>query len=63
MLIPSNTFSHYDQVLNTTVLVRAVPSLYGWTGGGEIGVDVYFSMAYGNAIKPAMEMAKWFDTN
>jgi 5-methyltetrahydropteroyltriglutamate--homocysteine methyltransferase len=63
MLFPSNTFSHYDQVLDTTVLVRAVPSLYGWTGGGDIGVDVYFSMAHGNAIKPAMEMAKWFDTN
>jgi 5-methyltetrahydropteroyltriglutamate--homocysteine methyltransferase len=62
MLIPGNTFSLYDQVLDT-VLVRAVPSLYGWTGGGEIGVDVYFSMAHGNAIKPAMEMAKWFDTD
>jgi hypothetical protein len=47
----------------TTLLVRAVPSLYGWTGVGDIGVDVYFSMAHGNAIKPAMEMAKWFDTD
>ncbi len=63
MPIPSNTFSHYDQVLNTTVLVRAVPSLYGWTGGGDIGVDVYFSMAHGNAINSAMEMTKWFDTD
>ncbi|XP_019150135.1 PREDICTED: 5-methyltetrahydropteroyltriglutamate--homocysteine methyltransferase-like [Ipomoea nil] len=30
---------------------------------GEIGFDTYFSMARGNAIVPAMEMTKWFDTN
>ncbi|KAH9547233.1 hypothetical protein CY35_11G024900 [Sphagnum magellanicum] len=61
-LIPSNTFSYYDQVLDTTALVGAVPPLYGWTGG-DIGLDIYFSMARGNATKPAMEMTKWFDTN
>ncbi|KAH8952025.1 hypothetical protein BDL97_09G062800 [Sphagnum fallax] len=61
-LIPSNTFSYYDQVLDTTALVGAVPPRYGWTGG-EIGLDVYFSMARGNATQPAMEMTKWFDTN
>ncbi|MCO5607402.1 hypothetical protein L7F22_061598 [Adiantum nelumboides] len=60
--IPSNTFSYYDQVLDTTALVGAVPSRYEWTGG-EIGFDVYFSMARGNAKNPAMEMTKWFDTN
>jgi 5-methyltetrahydropteroyltriglutamate--homocysteine methyltransferase len=61
-LIPSNTFSYYDQVLDTTAMVGAVPSRYEWTGG-DIGHDVYFSMARGNASKPAMEMTKWFDTN
>ncbi|CAM6023948.1 unnamed protein product [Sphagnum balticum] len=61
-LIPSNIFSYYDQVLDTTALVGAVPPLYGWTGGG-IGLDVYFSMVHGNATKPAMEVTKWFDTN
>ncbi|CAK9882910.1 unnamed protein product [Sphagnum jensenii] len=61
-LIPSNTFSYYDQVLDTTALVGAVPPRYGWTGG-EIGLDIYFSMARGNATQPAMEMTKWFDTN
>lgn len=60
--IPSNTFSYYDQVLDTTALLGAVPPRYGWTGG-EIGFDVYFSMARGNAKDPAMEMTKWFDTN
>ncbi|KAK4492307.1 hypothetical protein RD792_003110 [Penstemon davidsonii] len=61
--IPSNTFSYYDQVLDTTAMLGAVPSRYGWSGGGEIGFDIYFSMARGNASVPAMEMTKWFDTN
>ncbi|XP_031477069.1 5-methyltetrahydropteroyltriglutamate--homocysteine methyltransferase 1 [Nymphaea colorata] len=60
--IPSNTFSYYDQVLDTTAMLGAVPPRYGWNGG-EIGFDTYFSMARGNATVPAMEMTKWFDTN
>ncbi|KAL3715541.1 hypothetical protein ACJRO7_007296 [Eucalyptus globulus] len=60
--IPSNTFAYYDQVLDTTAMLGAVPPRYGWNGG-EIGFDVYFSMARGNASVPAMEMTKWFDTN
>ncbi|KAH7675250.1 Cobalamin-independent methionine synthase protein [Dioscorea alata] len=60
--IPSNTFSYYDQVLDTTAMLGAVPPRYGWTGG-EIGFDIYFSMARGNSSQPAMEMTKWFDTN
>ncbi|XVE79115.1 hypothetical protein DITRI_Ditri14bG0032100 [Diplodiscus trichospermus] len=46
--IPSNSFSYYDQVLDTTAMLGAVPSRYGWNGG-KIGFDVYFSMARGNA--------------
>lgn len=60
--IPSNTFSYYDQVLDTTAMLGAVPDRYKWNGG-EIGFDIYFSMARGNASVPAMEMTKWFDTN
>ncbi|KAI3900676.1 hypothetical protein MKW92_025554 [Papaver armeniacum] len=60
--IPSNTFSYYDHMLDTTAMLGAVPSRYNWTGG-EIGFDTYFSMARGNATLPAMEMTKWFDTN
>ncbi|XP_007015561.2 PREDICTED: 5-methyltetrahydropteroyltriglutamate--homocysteine methyltransferase [Theobroma cacao] len=60
--IPSNTFSYYDQMLDNTAMLGAVPPRYGWNGG-EIGFDVYFSMARGNASVPAMEMTKWFDTN
>jgi 5-methyltetrahydropteroyltriglutamate--homocysteine methyltransferase len=61
-LIPSNTFAFYDQVLDTTAMLGAVPPRYNWTGG-EIGLDTYFSMGRGNASVPAMEMTKWFDTN
>ena len=60
--IPSNTFSYYDQVLDTTAMLGAVPERYSWTGG-EIGLSTYFSMARGNASVPAIEMTKWFDTN
>ncbi|MBA0742745.1 hypothetical protein Gogos_015766 [Gossypium gossypioides] len=60
--IPSNTFSYYDQVLDATSMLGAVPPRYGWNGG-EIRFDTYFSMARGNASVPAMEMTKWFDTN
>ncbi|KAI3925368.1 hypothetical protein C5167_045714 [Papaver somniferum] len=60
--IPSNTFAYYDQVLDTTAMVGAVPARYNWNGG-EIGFDTYFSMARGNATIGAMEMTKWFDTN
>ncbi|RZS09436.1 hypothetical protein BHM03_00040515 [Ensete ventricosum] len=60
--IPSNTFSYYDQMLDTTAMLGAVPERYNFTSG-EIGFDIYFSMARGNASVPAMEMTKWFDTN
>ncbi|KAE9465742.1 hypothetical protein C3L33_02366, partial [Rhododendron williamsianum] len=55
--IPSNTFSYYDQVLDTTAMIGAVPPRYGWNGG-EIEFGTYFSMARGNATVPAMEMTK-----
>lgn len=60
--IPSNTFSYYDQMLDTTAMLGAVPPRYGWKSG-EVGLETYFSMARGNAHVPAMEMTKWFDTN
>ncbi|MGH7506892.1 MAG: 5-methyltetrahydropteroyltriglutamate--homocysteine S-methyltransferase, partial [Longimicrobiales bacterium] len=69
--IPSGDFSLYDHVLDTAVLVGAVPRRYGWSGG-VVGLDTYFAMARGiqekdldveRAGTPAMEMTKWFDTN
>ncbi len=70
-LIPSNTFSFYDQVLDTTAMVGAVPARYGWQpgdgGAAEVDLDSYFTMARGAQDAghdvTAMEMTKWFDTN
>jgi 5-methyltetrahydropteroyltriglutamate--homocysteine methyltransferase len=59
--VPSNHFSLYDQVLDTCVLVGAVPERYGAVG--EVDLDTYFAMARGRADATAMEMTKWFDTN
>src|SRR5688572_13768623 len=65
-LIPSNTFSYYDLVLDTTAMVGAVPERYGWHGG-DVDLDTYFAMARGAQTDgldvTAMEMTKWFDTN
>ena len=57
--VPSNHFSLYDQVLDTCVLVGAVPARYG----GTVDLDTYFAMARGRADVTAMEMTKWFDTH
>jgi 5-methyltetrahydropteroyltriglutamate--homocysteine methyltransferase len=60
--IPSNDFSLYDQMLDMTCLLGAVPERYGWSGG-HVDISTYFAMARGNASTTAMEMTKWFDTN
>ncbi|NVI88453.1 5-methyltetrahydropteroyltriglutamate--homocysteine S-methyltransferase [Actinomadura sp. BRA 177] len=57
--IPSNTFSFYDQMLDTSVLVDAVPERYRRLDG----LDRYFAMARGVQDVPPLEMTKWFDTN
>jgi 5-methyltetrahydropteroyltriglutamate--homocysteine methyltransferase len=60
--IPANHFSLYDQVLDTCVLVGAVPERFGAIGR-DVDLDTYFAMARGRADATAMEMTKWFDTN
>ena len=66
--IPSNDFSFYDQVLDTTLMVGAIPERYGQFTEA-IDLDTYFAMARGRSESsagpgvPAMEMTKWFDTN
>src|SRR5690606_19519903 len=45
--IPSNDFSLYDHVLDTSVMVGAIPEIYGWTGG-PVPLDTYFAMARGS---------------
>src|SRR3569623_1634993 len=77
-VIPSNDFSLYDHVLDTSVMVGAIPAIYGWTGG-NVPLATYFAMARGSEGEgetcshghvhhgghgvPAQEMTKWFDTN
>jgi 5-methyltetrahydropteroyltriglutamate--homocysteine methyltransferase len=45
-VIPSNDFSFYDQVLDTSVMVGAIPDIYGWRGG-PVPLATYFAMARG----------------
>ncbi len=65
--VPVNTFSWYDQVLDTSLMVGAVPSRYAGVASDDriSGFDaaVYFAMARGNADVTPQEMTKWFDTN
>jgi 5-methyltetrahydropteroyltriglutamate--homocysteine methyltransferase len=57
--IPSNTFSLYDHVLDTAVMVNAVPERFT----GLDGLNAYFAMARGiDGIAP-LEPARWFDTS
>ncbi|KAF0243085.1 MAG: 5-methyltetrahydropteroyltriglutamate--homocysteine methyltransferase, partial [bacterium] len=72
-LIPSNDFSFYDQVLDMTLLIGAIPKRYEGLLQEELVLDrgfpleTYFAMARGkqkNGVDiTAMEMTKWFDTN
>jgi 5-methyltetrahydropteroyltriglutamate--homocysteine methyltransferase len=59
--LPSNTFSYYDQVLDTAVLVGAIPDRYSALGLDEL--ETYFAMARGTENVAPLEMTKWFDTN
>jgi 5-methyltetrahydropteroyltriglutamate--homocysteine methyltransferase len=61
-LIPVGDFAFYDQMLNMTALLGAVPARFN-VGKDEVGLDLYFAMARGTDNQPAMEMTKWFDTN
>lgn len=60
--VPVNDFAFYDQMLDMTSLLGAVPPRYNWSGS-NVDINTYFAMARGNATTPAMEMTKWFDTN
>ncbi|MGN7864340.1 5-methyltetrahydropteroyltriglutamate--homocysteine S-methyltransferase [Chryseobacterium sp. 22458] len=68
-LIPCNDFSYYDQVLDMSLIVGAVPSRYHEVvlKKNNTELDLYFAMARGYQKEgldiTAMEMTKWFDTN
>ncbi|PHO11155.1 5-methyltetrahydropteroyltriglutamate--homocysteine S-methyltransferase [Malaciobacter canalis] len=57
--ISSNDFSYYDNMLDTTILLGAIPQRFENLEDEEL----YFAMARGNKEAVAMEMTKWFNTN
>jgi 5-methyltetrahydropteroyltriglutamate--homocysteine methyltransferase len=68
-LIPSNDFSFYDQILDMSLMVNAIPERFHEIvlHGRNSELDLYFAMARGfqrdGMDLTAMEMTKWFDTN
>jgi 5-methyltetrahydropteroyltriglutamate--homocysteine methyltransferase len=64
--IPSNDFSFYDHMLDTVIMLSAIPQRF--KAENLTGMHLYFAMARGTQLKdgsiiPAMEMTKWFNTN
>ena len=57
--ISSNDFSYYDNMLDTSILLGAIPKRFESLKDEEL----YFTMARGNETCVAMEMTKWFNTN
>lgn len=68
-LVPCNDFSFYDQVLDTSLMVGAIPQRYHDLQEKKQlpDIDLLFAMARGYQKDghdvTAMEMTKWFDTN
>ncbi|MEZ4530864.1 MAG: 5-methyltetrahydropteroyltriglutamate--homocysteine S-methyltransferase [Thermomicrobiales bacterium] len=62
-LVAVNDFSFYDQMLDMSVLLGALPERFG---SGPVDLDTYFRMARGERQTggvAALDMTKWFDTN
>ncbi|MGJ0319972.1 5-methyltetrahydropteroyltriglutamate--homocysteine S-methyltransferase [Aliarcobacter cryaerophilus] len=57
--IASNDFSLYDNMLDSSILIGAIPKRFQHLKDEEL----YFAMARGNQDCVAMEMTKWFNTN
>lgn len=58
--VPVNTFSYYDQMLDTAVMLGALPARAAQVPDE---LDRYFAAARGNEEVAPLEMTKWFDTN
>ncbi|MDD5201719.1 MAG: 5-methyltetrahydropteroyltriglutamate--homocysteine S-methyltransferase [Sulfurimonas sp.] len=57
--ISSNDFSLYDTVLDTSIMLGAIPKRFASLKDETL----YFAMARGDAERVAMEMTKYFNTN
>ncbi|MET8788039.1 5-methyltetrahydropteroyltriglutamate--homocysteine S-methyltransferase [Streptomyces sp. NPDC004589] len=60
--VPTGDFSYYDHVLDTTVMVGAIPERHRTVVDAD-ATDGYFAMARGTQEVAPLEMTKWFDTN
>ncbi|MEV8451631.1 5-methyltetrahydropteroyltriglutamate--homocysteine S-methyltransferase [Streptomyces sp. NPDC052095] len=60
--VPTGDFSYYDHVLDTSVMVGAVPDRHRAAVAAD-ALDGYFAMARGTQDVAPLEMTKWFDTN
>ncbi|MCP9206760.1 5-methyltetrahydropteroyltriglutamate--homocysteine S-methyltransferase [Streptomyces cucumeris] len=60
--VPTGDFSYYDHVLDTTVMVGAIPDRHRDAVAAD-PLDGYFAMARGTQDVAPLEMTKWFDTN
>ncbi|MBU6530673.1 5-methyltetrahydropteroyltriglutamate--homocysteine S-methyltransferase [Streptomyces sp. A108] len=60
--VPTGDFSLYDHVLDTTVMVGAIPARHRNSFDAD-ALDGYFAMARGTQEAAPLEMTKWFDTN
>ncbi|MBL1085227.1 5-methyltetrahydropteroyltriglutamate--homocysteine S-methyltransferase [Streptomyces actinomycinicus] len=60
--VPTGDFSYYDHVLDTTVMVGALPARHRAAVETD-ALDGYFAMARGTQDVAPLEMTKWFDTN
>ncbi|WP_371599688.1 5-methyltetrahydropteroyltriglutamate--homocysteine S-methyltransferase [Streptomyces sp. NBC_00564] len=60
--VPTGDFSYYDHVLDTSIMVGAIPERH--RAAVELdALDGYFAMARGTQEVAPLEMTKWFDTN
>ncbi|WP_420078566.1 5-methyltetrahydropteroyltriglutamate--homocysteine S-methyltransferase [Streptomyces sp. JL4002] len=60
--VPTGDFSYYDHVLDTSVMLGAVPARHREAVAAD-PLDGYFAMARGTQDVAPLEMTKWFDTN
>lgn len=60
--VPTGDFSYYDHVLDTSVMVGAIPERHRAAVAAD-PLDGYFAMARGTQEVAPLEMTKWFDTN
>ncbi|WP_392675059.1 5-methyltetrahydropteroyltriglutamate--homocysteine S-methyltransferase [Streptomyces sp. LN785] len=61
-MTPTGDFSYYDHVLDTSVMVGAIPQRHRKAVESDT-LDGYFAMARGTQDVAPLEMTKWFDTN